>query len=75
MKYDIVKVKITEKCNRDCSFCVFHDSLNEMDEEEFRKIINIVKNIDFDAFHINGGEPLTHPDFVLLTEVAKKKIP
>lgn len=75
MKYDIVKVKITEKCNRDCSFCVFHDSLNEMDEEEFRKIINIVKNIDFDAFHINGGEPLTHPDFVLLTEIAKKKFP
>lgn len=75
MRYNIVKIKITEKCNRDCSFCVFHDTINEMTTENYRKIISIVKKLDFDTFHINGGEPLTHPEFVGFTKYAKKIFP
>ncbi len=75
MKYNIFKVKITEKCNRDCSFCVFHDTTNEMKVDIFKKIVEKSKKIDFDTFHINGGEPLTHPYFIEITEYVKSVYP
>lgn len=75
MKYDIFKVKITEKCNRDCSFCVFHDTTNEMKVDTFKEIVEKSKMLDFDTFHINGGEPLTHPDFIEITNYIKECYP
>lgn len=75
MKYDIFKVKITEKCNRDCSFCVFHNTTNEMNIDTFKKIVEKCKDINFDTFHINGGEPLTHSAFVEITNYIKECFP
>lgn len=54
MKYDIVKVKITNRCNRKCKFCVFNNNDIDLTLEKFKEMIQIIKNIDFDKFHING---------------------
>lgn len=54
MKYDVVKVKITNRCNRNCSFCVFNNNDKDLDVEEFKKMTDIIKNIEFEKFHING---------------------
>ena len=75
MKYDIVKVKITNRCNRKCEFCVFNNNDRDLSLEEFKSILSIIKQIDFKKFHINGGEPLINKDFVQMTKFAKKIFP
>lgn len=78
MKYDIVKIKITNRCNRKCSFCVFNDSHKDamdLSFEEFVIMINKIKEIEFGKFHLNGGEPLMHPDFIRMTKYARETFP
>lgn len=77
MRYDIIKIKITNRCNRKCSFCVFNDSQNDSSDLSFEKfsiMIDKIKNIQFDKFHINGGEPLLHPDFIQMTKYARETL-
>lgn len=75
MKYDIVKIKITNRCNRNCSFCVFNNNDKDLSFDEFKNMLEIVKNLDFDKFHINGGEPLVNKDFELMIKYAKYVFP
>ena len=75
MKYDIVKIKITNRCNRNCSFCVFNNNDKDLSISEFQNMLDIVKNIDFEKLHINGGEPLINKDFEKMIIYAKAKFP
>ena len=75
MKYDIVKIKITNRCNRNCTFCVFNNNDKDLSFIEFKNIINIIKNIDFDKLHINGGEPLINKEFENMVKYAKEVFP
>lgn len=59
MKYDVVKVKITNRCNRNCSFCVFNNNDKDLDVEEFKRMMDIIKNIEFEKFHINGRRTIS----------------
>lgn len=77
MIYDIIKVKITNRCNRDCCFCVFNsiETGHDLSFEKYKIIIEKLKKLQFDKFHINGGEPLIHPQFVEMTKYAKEAFP
>lgn len=78
MKYDIVKIKITNRCNRRCSFCVFNEKSNlstDLSFDDFKFIVNRIKELDFDKIHINGGEPTIHRDFIKMIEYVKTEIP
>ncbi|MBO4616100.1 MAG: radical SAM protein [Lachnospiraceae bacterium] len=78
MKYDVVKIKITNDCNRECVFCVFNgkDSKREiMSYEEFVTICKRLKKLEFDKLHINGGEPLMHPDYKKMIMYIKEEFP
>ena len=57
MHYDILKVKITGKCNRDCAFCVFHGSGYEMDMDTYMRFLEKSTEIDFNV-HPRRGEYL-----------------
>lgn len=74
MKYNILKVKITNRCNRDCYFCVFNsiETGYDLSFEEYKIIIEKLKKLQFNKFHINGGEPLIHPQFMEMTKYAKE---
>lgn len=78
MKYKVFKIKITDKCNRQCYFCIFNSNSCEMSSEQFKFIIDLLhndKDIDFDKLHINGGEPLIHHSFVEMSQYAKELYP
>ncbi len=78
MKYDVVKIKITNACNRGCVFCVFNGNGNErevMSYERFVAIIKKLKKLEFDKLHINGGEPLMHPDYKRMIMYIKDELP
>lgn len=77
MNYDILKVKITNRCNRDCCFCVFNsiETGYDLSFEKYKIIIEKLKKLHFYKFHINGGEPLIHPQFVEMTKYAKEAFP
>ncbi len=75
MKYDIIKIKITNRCNRNCSFCVFNNNDKDLSFDEFKDILEIIRHFDFNKFHINGGEPLINENFEVMVKYAKKIFP
>ena len=74
---DIVKIKITNRCNRACQFCVFHESPTQSTDlslPAFAKMVDILRPVPLRRFHINGGEPLLHPDFTTMTELVEERL-
>ena len=74
---DIAKIKITNRCNRNCQFCVFHtttDSFLDLSVNNYKKMIDILRNVPIKKFHINGGEPLLHKDFIEMTVYSKEML-
>ena len=68
-------IKITNRCNRNCTFCVFNNNDTDMSFEKFKNIINIISKLDFDKLHINGGEPLINREFKDMIKYAKEVFP
>jgi len=66
-----ITLRISEGCNRKCSYCHWHYGKN-YELKDILNIIEIIKN-KFKKnqllFYIHGGEPCIHPD---LTEILKK---
>lgn len=71
------KIKITTKCNRDCSFCIFANGARgeNMSLELFSTILDRLESIPFQQLHINGGEPTVHRDFPVLSRLARTRLP
>lgn len=67
-----LRIKVTGKCNRDCSFCHHEGGDNHIEEiipdQELGDNIRILcQQLHIDSIALTGGEPLKHPDLVGLT--------
>lgn len=74
---------ITNYCNIKCCGCTVGCDIRPQEEnwylspEDFRKNLQILKKITNYTFDIDfsGGEPLLHPNFLELCEIAKQEMP
>ncbi len=69
-------IEITQKCNLECPVCL--KDLNKtpyITEDEFGSIIDDLLRYEgkVDVINISGGEPLLHPDFERLLDIAYRK--
>lgn len=67
---ELVDLKITEWCDKDCAFC-YQDSSKKGKHGNVKTIKNIIKNLaSVGVFEIafGGGEPTSHPKFVDILE-------
>ena len=61
MKFNKIYIEITNYCNLNCSFCSRDDRIkHEMTLEEFKHIINEIKNYTESIYLHVKGEPLLH---------------
>lgn len=69
-------VTITSACNLDCPICYVHnrnDGAWHMPIEDFRAVLRHVKagrGGDLDVLNLTGGEPMLHPRFLELLQMA-----
>ena len=72
-KYKRIYIEITNKCNFKCSFCPESKrTKNIMKLEEFKYIINQVKDYVEQVYLHVKGEPLTHPYLKEILEICAK---
>jgi MoaA/NifB/PqqE/SkfB family radical SAM enzyme len=67
-------VRITNSCRMGCSHCMI-DATSEgqhMSIEMFGRVLEFIKKNNFMAVMISGGEPLDHPDFFTIANMAKE---
>ena len=71
-RFKRIYVEITNKCNLHCSFCSkLNRKLRTMSVDEFSKVIDEIKEYtDYIYLHVKG-EPLFHPNFKEILEVAR----
>lgn len=67
-----LRIKVTGKCNRDCSFCHHEGGDNRIeeiipDQELGDNVRKLCQQLRIDSIALTGGEPLKHPDLVELT--------
>lgn len=75
MRYEKIKIKITDRCDRNCEFCVFNNQSTDLSLEQFKRMLHLIQHLDFDKLHINGGEPLLNPAFEDMILYAKELFP
>lgn len=75
MRFEKVKIKITDRCDRNCRFCVFNNQSIDLSLEQFKKMLHVIKPLDFGKLHINGGEPLLNPTFKEMILYAREVFP
>ena len=63
MQYEKIKIKITDRCDRACRYCVFNNQSVDLGFEQYKKMLHLIQPINFEKLHINGGEPLLNPAF------------
>ncbi|MFH1369026.1 MAG: radical SAM protein [Elusimicrobiota bacterium] len=70
---------ITNTCNLNCSYCFGRDQMRPLRKKEFMTratFLNLLKWLDGSKnnyFHLMGGEPTLHPDFLWMLETARKR--
>lgn len=71
---DFIHVMVTNRCNRYCPFCFDENRKfgKDITIENFVKILNKAKENNIKEVCILGGEPLLHPDIVLLCKICKE---
>ena len=74
MKFKKIYLEITNNCNLNCDFCIKNIRNKEYIKiDNFKTIINKIKNnTEYLYFHILG-EPLMHPDINELINIASKQ--
>jgi len=65
----LIVLRLSDKCNRECEYCHWHNGINYSLSDIKQSVLNItnyIKEINEDVefeFYIHGGEPTVHPDF------------
>lgn len=70
-----IKIKITNFCMNNCSFCIFHDKTEELKFHDIIKIIKAIPKIWKGQIILNGGEPTLHKDFIAITKYIRNTFP
>lgn len=75
IKWKRIRILVTGKCNYRCPFC--HNEgqeksspLGNMNYEDFKKVIDFLKNQHIIELAISGGEPFVNPKAVEMIEYA-----
>lgn len=64
-RFKKIYIEITNACNLNCSFCIKNKrKINYLNKEEFKTIINKIKNYTDEIYMHILGEPLMHPNIV-----------
>ncbi|HDL01143.1 MAG TPA: radical SAM protein, partial [candidate division Zixibacteria bacterium] len=69
---------VTNKCNLACSYCFgveqMHPRMQKeyMSKEVFCSLLDWLKQSNENYFHIMGGEPTQHPEFIWMLEISSK---
>ena len=71
MRFKRVYIEITNVCNLNCSFCEPHNRKNRyMNIDEFKNVLNKIKDYtEYIYLHVKG-EPLLHPNFDEFVKIA-----
>lgn len=69
-----VLVELTYRCNLDCFFCYNDLSLRgePLSREQYLKLLDDLAEMQVLNLTLSGGEPLAHPDFLLLGARARE---
>lgn len=71
-----LKIKITSKCTRKCSYCIFSNNQEKnMTFDEFKSILAKFSMIHINKIFINGGEPTLNPSLELIGKHLQTKYP
>lgn len=72
MNYARVYVEITNRCNRNCSFCHGHSRApRQMSRDEFARVLEQLSSKTRYLYYHLMGEPLMHPELCSFLEMAK----
>lgn len=55
-----INIKITNKCNCDCSFCIEKGGL-DTEEKDVERLIDATNLLEYESVLVLGGEPLLYP--------------
>ncbi len=71
MKFKKVYIEITNRCNLNCDFCIKNQrKIKDMTIEEYKIIINKIKDYTKEIYLHIMGEPLLHKDILKFIEYA-----
>mgnify|MGYP003306068336 CR=1 FL=1 len=71
MRFKKIYIEITNACNLNCSFCIKNKrKINYMSFDNFKLIIDKIKNYTKEVYFHILGEPLMHPDIINFIEYA-----
>lgn len=74
-----LRIKVTGRCNRECSFCHHEGGDNRIDEiipdqALGDNIHNLCQQLHIDSIALTGGEPLKHPDLIGLSSFLNETV-
>ncbi|MFH1585956.1 MAG: radical SAM protein [archaeon] len=70
-----ITYEVVSKCDMDCRFCFsyWRDHVPELNTEEAKEVITIMKEKGLEAINFTGGEPLLRKDLGELLKFSKSK--
>ena len=74
MKIFSCDFEITQRCNLNCTYCVYRGNLNkkELAIKDITSILNQLKEYGCEEIRFTGGEPFLREDFLEILRICKK---
>jgi len=65
-------IRVTEKCRMGCSHCMINAGPNgrHMARDIYKQTLEFIRETGFPLMMISGGEPMEHPDILILLQMA-----